>query len=184
MLAGFFTFAMTYFTIKNYRISKIKTILGIFLFCGILLLIFLFYTGVVEIPDFITDMSIYRRFVGKVEDLLSESSNSSIMADREWERVFTSPEYMIFGAGEGKHDRFGTYLEIHSSILGPLFYYGFIPFTLFLLWFKGKVKNLDRDLWCVYIALLVESFFLVNTRQPMFWMIIALAGCSLAKRSK
>lgn len=34
------------------------------------------------------------------------------------------------------------------------------------------LQSIDAAMACAVIGLLVESFFLVNYRQPMFWMIL------------
>lgn len=183
-LIGCAVFWLTFFTINNYKTKKFKTIFilvlcaaGILVFCGLTM-------GYLKIPYFIRSMSFYKRFDAKVASFLGASSMGSIISDRVWNRVFDYPEYLLYGAGEGRHARFGSYLEIHSSILGPIFYYGCMPFSLFVAWCAVKIKHIDKNYICVYVALLVEALFIVNTRQVMFWMVLALAGSNMVKRKK
>lgn len=100
--------------------------------------------------------------------------------DRVWNRVFEQPKYLLYGAGEGAHSRFdaGGIIahEIHSSVLGPPFYYGIgIAFFMFR-WILKKLKHIDAFQFCIYTALIAESVFLVNYRQPLFWILFILAG--------
>ena len=184
MLVGFLAFFVTFLFVNNYKKHPIKAMF----FCGIGLVILLLavgvMTGYIEIPSNIQELSVFKRFMAKIEDFSDASSTEGVVTDRGWSRILEAPEYFLFGAGEGKHDRFGSNLEIHSSILGPLFYYGVIPFLFFCCWCWQKVRRTKTEVKCVYIALLAESFFLVNTRQPMFWMILALGGIFLAKNDE
>ena len=104
---------------------------------------------------------------------------NTLINDRIWNRVFEQPKYLLYGSGEGAHSRFdASYLshEIHSSILGPPFYYGIgIAFFMFR-WIAIKLKHVDAFQFCIYIAMLAECLLLVNYRQPLFWLLFVLAG--------
>lgn len=176
MLVGYAAFLVSLFIVNNYRINLQKVLLVVFLLTMVTFLLIGLWSDYIKIPDFITDISMYKRMIERIEYVFGDSLAGAIISDRGWERFFSFPEYILFGAGEGKYDRFGTDIEIHSSILGPIFYYGIFPFVLFLCWCGKKIKRIEKKWICVYIALLFESFFLINTRQPMFWIIIALAG--------
>ncbi len=178
MLVGYCAFGVSFFIISNYKTSPRRVIVVLVLLAVLVFLLIGIWFGFIKTPDFISELSIYKRFFEKLDRLSGDSQVGSLLSDRGWERILDSPEYILFGSGEGKYDRFGTNLEIHSSILGPIFYYGILPFSLFVCWCIQKLKGLEKNCYCVYVALLVESFFLVNTRQPMFWMIIAIAGIS------
>ncbi len=184
MLVGYFAFGVSFFIVNNYKTSPKKVLVVLVVLVILILLLIGIWAGYIKTPEFISDLSIYKRFFEKLERLSGNSQVGSILSDRGWERVLDSPEFLLFGSGEGRYDRFGTNLEIHSSILGPVFYYGVLPFMLFVCWGIQKFKGLEKRCYCVYVALLVESFFLVNTRQPMFWMIIALAGIRQLKKNE
>lgn len=129
--------------------------------------------------DFVEMMG--KRLEGKLKNASSfKDMMNFLINDRIWSRVFEQPKYLLYGSGEGAHIRFDNrgviYHEIHSSILGPLFYYG-IGITCFMFrWIYLKLKNIDAFQFCVYAAMIAESVFLVNYRQPLFWFLFVLAG--------
>ncbi len=88
--------------------------------------------------------------------------------------MISCPQYLISGAGEGAVERFIQYgyaNEIHSGPLSILFCYGILPFIFMCLWFYKNMKG--RNLWeyAAMLAVLLESFLLINYRQPLFWYI-------------
>lgn len=125
-----------------------------------------------------SDFSILSRIQEKILKL-TEGGIISFLYDRGAEKLILYPQYMLWGAGEGYYERFtlAAYAnEIHSSLFSVLFCYGIIP-TIFMLrwiWFNLKQGN-DEEKVGVF-ALLGESFFLVNYRQPFFWMVIVMLG--------
>ena len=142
----------------------------------ILSMFLLLVIGVLRVPDFVSSTSMYRRVISKIM-LFNTSGVTAIGDERQWSRLLKYPEMLLYGAGEGNYlQRFGVNLEVHSSILGPLFYYGIVPFSIWLLWVKRNLRGMGRQQVCIIAGLLFESVLLVNTRQPMFWMIIILAG--------
>ena len=38
-------------------------------------------------------------------------------------------------------------------------------------WFKKRLKRLDTVSWICFITIMVESTFLVNYRQALFWIL-------------
>ena len=105
-----------------------------------------------------------------------------LVNDRIWNRVFEQPKYLLYGAGEGAHIRFDPMAhEIHSSILGPPFYYGIVPSFFLFRWVYLKLKNINGFQFCVYAAIIAESMILVNYRQPLFWLLFTLAGSANAE---
>ena len=159
-----------------------------------LLLIGLFSMGVIQLPESIVETTMYHRVISKINsfgigsNITNPNSNTlrNLFVDRCWDRLLDYPDKVLYGAGEGYYHRFPsarfTNNEIHSSILGPLFYYGIIPCSIWFFWIAKQLKGLKRELWPAYFALLIESFTLVNNRQPFFWMIFVLAGSYIAKR--
>lgn len=138
--------------------------------------------GLIQLPSFITSSYMFERILQKISKISSFNSGvqtGSLLSDRGWRRIFQFPEYLLFGSGEGYYERFGTTLEVHSSILGPLFYYGIFPFSIYTSWTVSKIRKIDRRLWCVYFGLFSEAFFLINTRQPLFWMLHILTEAAM-----
>ena len=62
--------------------------------------------------------------------------------------------------------------EIHCCLFSVMFCYGLIPTLCLLVWLGRKLRYADAAMACAVVGLLAESFFLVNYRQPMFWMIL------------
>ncbi|QTL36070.1 hypothetical protein [Pseudoalteromonas viridis] len=94
---------------------------------------------------------------------------------RGYYRPLEYPEYLIFGSGKGLENRFGSTVEIHSSWVAILFYYGFIGFLLFSV-FVYKVFSLCNHYERFY--LFAPFFFGISTyglRTPIFWICLAIA---------
>lgn len=95
--------------------------------------------------------------------------------DRALERVYQYPQFLLFGSGEGAHGRFTpTGAEMHSTLLSIFFYYGIIPFLILIFWLKSNLRNMDKRYLPVILAILIESFVLLNQRQPFIWVIVVL----------
>ena len=106
---------------------------------------------------------------------IKENGAIELVYDRGWEKLFLYPRYVLYGAGEGGFERFAMarYInEIHSSLLSVLFCYGIIPTVLLLLWVKRQILQTERWMLAAILALFAESLFLVNYRQPLFWLVI------------
>jgi hypothetical protein len=101
--------------------------------------------------------------------------------DRGAEKLVLYPGYLLLGAGEGGFDRFtlaSQVNEIHSCFFSVWFCYGIIPLVILMGWL-WKVLRKNRGLmWCAVLGLLAESFFLINYRQPMFWLILVFGACA------
>ena len=98
-----------------------------------------------------------------------------LFLDRGMERLVLYPQYLLYGAGEGGFDRFtlaSQVNEIHCCLFSVMFCYGLIPTLCLLVWLGRKLRYADAAMACAVMGLLAESFFLVNYRQPMFWMIL------------
>ncbi len=121
-----------------------------------------------------TDYTLITRIQEKIWKILY-GGNSTMLSDRGLDRMVLYPFYLIFGSGEGNFGRFikaAQQNEIHCSLLNIWFCYGVIPTVFLLKWLKGKLKNLTAAEWVVVGSLIIESFSLVNYRQPFFWMIM------------
>ena len=98
-----------------------------------------------------------------------------LFLDRGMEKLVLYPQYLLYGAGEGGFDRFtlaSQVNEIHCCLFSVMFCYGLIPTLCLLVWLGRKLRYADAAMACAVVGLLAESFFLVNYRQPMFWMIL------------
>lgn len=118
--------------------------------------------------------TVFQRIQEKMGKMKGEGLEGLIF-DRGWEKMLLYPGFLLFGAGEGGYERFllaQQVNEIHSSLFSVLFCYGAAPTILLLVWIDKQLKSLNGWMWPAVLALLTESFFLVNYRQPIFWMIL------------
>ena len=106
---------------------------------------------------------------------ISHGGLTSLILDRGIEKLLLYPQYILWGAGEGGFDRFtlaSQINEIHCCLLSILFCYGIVPTCILLKWLWKNLKCNSKAVWCAIAGLLIESFFLINYRQPLFWMIL------------
>ncbi len=121
------------------------------------------------------------KLLSRVEEKTSEASGNGKMTlweERGYDRMLFYPQYLLYGAGEGQYTRYEKAFhqgELHATLPSILFCYGIIPLILIIKWFANKLKNQKLRTLCIYIALLLESFTLINSRQVLFWVIFALA---------
>lgn len=110
-----------------------------------------------------------------------------VMRNRQMGRVLTAPIYFLYGSGEGYWERFlpisNEANEIHSTMVALCYYYGIIPYSLFLKWLYDNLNGIPRHLIGVYVALIIEAFTLINHRQPLFWIMFVI-GHEIITRSK
>ena len=178
MLGTVVFFAGVYLASVKYLKRWQKILWGVALFAGGLSVILL-NIQIIPLPSFITNNNMYIRVISKINKLTASADSAALLSDRGWNRIIEYPAYMLFGSGEGGYSRFNTSLEIHSSIIGPLFYYGIFPFLLYIYWILNNIVN--KEFIYIYVSLLIEALFLVNTRQPFYWIIIILAGYRFKK---
>lgn len=126
---------------------------------------------------------------------LANGNLYDLLYDRSAERLVLTPQYLFYGAGEGFFERFIPYdgfekllspgvfdvfhvNEIHSSFFDVWFSYGLIPTTFLVYWIVKNVIRCEKAQRAAVLALLAESFTLMNCRQPFFWFVIVMAGMS------
>lgn len=101
----------------------------------------------------------------------------ALVEERGIDKAINHPHYLLYGSGEGYHARFPENdYEIHSTFVAILVSYGILPFLILFKWLRNNLKNIAVPLIPVYIGLLLESFTLAHQRQPVFWILIVLAG--------
>jgi hypothetical protein len=146
--------------------------------------------GVVILTTQINNLGIDIPILSRIENKATKSDGRNILEDRGLDTVIYYPEYLIYGAGEGDYARFPEQKnggnEIHSSLIALLFYYGIIPVIFLLKWLYDTTKKVDWLIKIAFIAILIESFTLINYRQPLLWalLILPLVQLKLVKRSK
>ena len=110
-----------------------------------------------------------------------------LFLDRGMEKLVLYPQYLLYGAGEGGFDRFtltSQINEIHCCLFSVLFCYGIIPTVFLLIWLVRNLRYMNAAMMCAVAGILAESFFLVNYRQPMFWMILVYGSVIREKESE
>lgn len=146
-----------------------------------------------------TDYSLISRIQQKIWKF-SNGNLADLLYDRSAERLVLEPQYLLFGAGEGYFERFipwgfearlspGVFHvfhvnEIHSSFFDVWFSYGLIPMLLLTYWIMKHAVRCSRRQKAAVLALLVESFTLMNLRQPLFWFILVWSGMRITEKQK
>lgn len=193
MLLGMtiFTLLTVGVNIKQYLIKFkkyiVKIVCMLFLILSISSGCIILYYGDLEFRDKVqkkmTDISTSQfmdRLTQKISVINEENKNNSFIEDRCIDKIILYPHFLIFGAGQGNYNRYdlaSSYNEIHSTLPSILFYYGIIPFIILIYWIYINIKGLKFKQYIPYIAILIESFTLLNQRQLLLWYLIILANC-------
>lgn len=99
---------------------------------------------------------------------------------RGYTRPLDFPEYVIWGAGHGQHERFngtagdghsGT--EVHSSFVGLLFYYGIFGTLLFVAFVFFSVRHVPLPALLILLITFVFGLTTYSLRTPIFWVMLA-----------
>ncbi|MGV1045705.1 hypothetical protein [Limnohabitans sp.] len=103
----------------------------------------------------------------------NKSVHKQLLA-RGYLRFIDSPQYLLYGAGQGRDERFGEVdgyvYEIHSSVMAVVFYYGILGLLLFLA-FVWKLFLIKRNLFFM-TPLFVYGLFTYGLRAPYFWIAL------------
>lgn len=165
---------------QYFRLAKIETNTKRVWYIAYLVLISigLVYAGsyfLLVVTDVVeTEITVLQRIAGKFSN---NELVDSFIRDRNLSAIFEEPHRILYGGGEGLFRRFaGTGNELHSTWLGILYYYGVIPFLLFLNWISNNIKRIDWYILPVYVCIFAEAFTLINHRQPSFWVLILMGS--------
>lgn len=167
MLLGLLIFILSKFIIHY----KFKKQLLIFVILAILIFLIIDNKYVGLIKHVLVNERLLRKVdgVNNLGDLVYE-----LIADRNLYQILVNPYGFIYGTGEGYFERYGSILELHSTMIGLLYYYGFIPYVFFIRWLKLNFKDIDINNIPIAISLLFTAFTIVNHRQPIFWGLLVL----------
>ena len=177
MLLGTAAFAVAwliYAFVKDKSIKKLFVLLGTFFFSIVVITVdemklFNF--------SFLEGTSLLERLTEKINKMGGKSGFEGYVIDRNLQAFFEKTYYIMWGAGEGAFDRFtdvAKAAELHSTVLGLLFYYGIVPFIILMAWLKKNLKYAKSADWCVYLALFIEMLTLINHRQSSLWILFVL----------
>jgi hypothetical protein len=116
--------------------------------------------------------------VDRIYNKIVKKDGRNILEDRGLDTIVHYPKYLLYGAGEGDYSRFPKQKnggnEIHSSLIALVFYYGIIPVAFLLKWLYDVTKKASWLIKITFLAILVESFTLINYRQPLVWILLIL----------
>ena len=135
-------------------------------------LILFIFLGTKALNSF-NDIKIYENALNRIQGRLDGKDDNGGIEGRNYNRISYFPQYLVFGSGEGKNERFGTQdlNEIHSSYANVLFSYGLIGFILFFYsYFKIFI---NQNFTVSSLILLYLSFSILHNtiRWPLFWVI-------------
>ena len=133
----------------------------------------------IKVTEWYNEKILNSNMLLRIKEKTNKKDDGDLIEDRHLEQIVNNPWYCIYGGGQGYSIRFtnNEYSgEIHSTLPSILFYYGIIPTIILLYWIIRNLKGLNLKQLSVYIALLIESFTLINQRQLMLWGLIILAN--------
>lgn len=142
---------------------------------------------------FVLSFSFFTSYIEKINlsafrlenKLNSGNPIESFIYDRNIDLVLNNLEKCLYGVGEGFLTRFeGNSLEVHSTWIGLIFYYGIIPFVYLLLWIIEQLKKIKMTYIPIFVAIIIEAFTLANQRQPSFWILFLLAQACTKEEEK
>ncbi|MGP1410095.1 MAG: hypothetical protein ACTTJ0_07570 [Porphyromonas endodontalis] len=118
----------------------------------------------VQVPEDSTFGLFYNRLVSTDIEGQAETRGYNILTEYG--------EYILFGAGQGDMARFGHDVEMHSTWLGILFYYGVVGFSLFVGIFVVLLRR--AKLYEILIALgpILYGMSTYGARTPVFYVFI------------
>jgi hypothetical protein len=140
------------------------------------------YWGVISLIGIVVASIIYKtEFIQKrivlveIRNHRQDTTGISEAQIRGYDRIWLHPENLVYGAGEGKYDRFLSYhnYELHSGFGTVLFSYGIIGLILFMMFFYKVIAPK-----VFYNMLLLTPIILYNLahqgfRNPLFWAVLA-----------
>lgn len=187
MLFGMMIFVFLYIVsiVKNVYKIKRECIKKLIIFCFILfpfLLLGVILCSSNNIKIDLSNIHIIERFNEKIERVsesktITNNNHLTIWQERGYDKIVEYPWYIIYGSGEGMYERFSNAKfinEVHATLPSILFYYGIVPTVILLIWMYKKIKGASFKVNIVLIAIILESFTLLNQRQALFWIMFIL----------
>lgn len=104
---------------------------------------------------------------------------------RGYDRIYKDPQYLFYGAGEGKDDRFElNSSELHSAFGTMLFSYGFLGLFLFVGLIYLSVRNDKFGSFMLILPLLFYNMAHNGLRNPLFWAVLAALYINVNEQNK
>jgi hypothetical protein len=154
--------------------GQIPKILRAVLLMGLVfVLIFLAFDRSIITPSFLHEGNAVFTALERLENIGQEQDDS--FEGRGYYRLFSYPEYILVGAGEGAYTRFDEPRELHSGLATILFSYGILGFLLF----SGFLATVFFHRPYYYLLILIPVLmFSVSSHTIRFthtWVFFALA---------
>lgn len=138
---------------------------------------------------FLIQTNFIQKKINLIESRDARNDNTKVteIQVRGYDKIILNPEYLFFGAGEGKYSRFEGYSkthEIHSGFGTILFCYGIFGFFLFC-FFLYKVVEPNKIKGIIYLTpVLAYNLTHQGLRTPLFWVVLGIMGISLLMEQK
>jgi hypothetical protein len=130
--------------------------------------------GTAESRFIAADTAIRMTDLSTEKEVTDHKSVHKQLLARGYLRFIESPKYLLYGAGQGRDERFGEVdghvYEIHSSLMAVVFYYGILGLLLFLA-FVWKLFPVKLNLLFMS-PLFVYGLFTYGLRTPYFWIAL------------
>jgi hypothetical protein len=130
--------------------------------------------GTAESRFIAADTAIRMTDLSTEKEVTDHKSVHKQLLARGYLRFIESPQYLLYGAGQGRDERFGEVdgyvYEIHSSLMAVVFYYGILGLLLFLA-FVWKLFPVKLNLLFMS-PLFVYGLFTYGLRTPYFWIAL------------
>jgi hypothetical protein len=97
-----------------------------------------------------------------------------LSTQRGYDRIADHPEYWVFGAARGAPQRFGSSLEIHSSLGSVFFSFGLVGTAMFLVFVGWFAASAGGGLFFLTTPIWVYSVGHYGLNQTTFWALFAL----------
>lgn len=125
------------------------------------------------------------KYISSYIDRASKTDVDQQLEGRGYNLPGKYPEYLLFGAGQGDMIRFNSRVEIHSTWIGILFYYGIPGLCMFIYILFSIQSNLRLSEKLIFLGPLIYGISTYGARSPVFYVFLATVYFinSIKKRS-
>lgn len=114
----------------------------------------------------------YSNVVARLESIGEDRDDN--LSSRGYNRILRNPEYLLFGAGEGYFDRFGSTYEIHSTVANIIFSYGLIGTSLFFICMWRMFRFSRWQFAAMFLGPFLYGLTHNGIRSSYFWLLFGL----------
>ena len=179
-LSSIVVFSLLAYLYKIIPRSLFYILLGLFCIVIVILFCLLFYSDAFNISNMSENL-----FLSRLAGKMNKFSGDFVyffVRDRNMTRILRFPQFFLLGSGEATKGAYGISFgetgDIHSDFFSILFSYGLFPSLILFFWVWKNVKGADIQSLAIFFGIIVESFTLVNHRQPLFWCLFVILSFS------